>query len=85
MPPVWFERKKDKADFIGFAKPVAWQGWAVHLGTIFVFALLAQMLGRWAFVDGLKPLGLGVWLFAGVFLLLGLYFRAISYFSGKRG
>lgn len=84
MPPVWFEQKKEKSDFIGFAKPVAWQGWAVHLGTIFLFALLAQLAGRWAFVDGFKPLALGVWALGGMFMLLGLYFRAVSYFSGPK-
>lgn len=84
MPPVWFEQKKEKSGFVGLVKPVAWQGWAVHLGTIFLFALLAQMLGKWAFLDGFRPVGLGVWLFAGVFMLLGLYFRAVAYFSGPK-
>ena len=84
MPPVWFQKKREKSGFIGFVKPVAWQGWAVHVGMVFIFALLAQMLGKWAFMDGFKPLGLGVWLVGGVFILLGFYFRIVSSFSGPK-
>ena len=84
MPPVWFQQKKEKSGFIGFVKPVAWQGWVVHLLMVFVVAMLAQMLGRWALILGFKPLGQGIWLLTILFLVLGLYFRAVSYFSGPK-
>jgi len=84
MPPVWFEKKREKSGFIGFVKPVAWQGWVVHLAMVFLFALLAQLLGRWALVDGFRPLGMGIWYVAGMFILFGFYFRIVTSFSGTR-
>lgn len=84
MPPVWFEQRKEKSGFVGLVKPIAWQGWVVHLLMVFLVAMFAQMIGVWALLNDFQPLGAGVWLFAGAFLVLGVYFRAVSYLSGPR-
>lgn len=84
MPPVWFEHSKEKSGFVGFVKPVAWQGWVVHVAMVFAMAMLAQMFGTWALLNDFQPLGVGVWLLAGAFVVLGVYFKAVAYLSGPK-
>ncbi len=81
MAGPWFSNKRSSGERLGFVKPLTWQGWAVQLGTVFIFAILAQMIGAWIFT-GFRPLATGVWLAAAIFLLIGIYIRIVRRFSG---
>ncbi|MEZ5939231.1 MAG: hypothetical protein R3C52_13620 [Hyphomonadaceae bacterium] len=84
MAQAWFKTRRSDTGGTMFPKPLTWQGWAVNLGMVFVVAMLAQMIGRWALTMDFKPLGAGIWLIAGLFLVLGLYFRIVRIFSETR-
>lgn len=73
----WFKPRKSLADF---GRPANWKGWAALLVFVFLFALLAQMIGAWLF-SGLSPIGAGVWLFALMFILIGAFLKICNMFS----
>ena len=73
----WFRKRTSLLDF---GRPAKWQGWAALLVFIFLFALLMQMIGGWAF-GGMQPLAQGVWLLAFLFILIGGFLSLCNRFS----
>lgn len=76
----WFHKSENAKGFAFIAKPVRWQGWAVQFAMVFLFAMLMQGLARWG-MTGFAPLAAGVWLLAGVFIVLWAYFALVNRFS----
>lgn len=70
----WFKPRKSMLDF---GRPANWKGWASLLVFIFLFALVSQAIGAWAF-SGFTPLTAGVWLFALMFLLIGIFLKVCN-------
>ena len=46
MSQFWFKKRTSVTDF---GRPANWKGWAAVILFIFIFALIMQMIGAWAF------------------------------------
>lgn len=73
----WFKKRTSTLDI---GRPANWKGWVALILFVFLFALLAQMIGVWAFA-GLKPLVAGVWLIALMLVLVGVFVKICNHFS----
>jgi hypothetical protein len=73
----WFKPRKSIADI---GRPANWKGWATLLVFVFIVALFSQMIGAWIFA-GFKPLGMGVWLFAFLFIVIGVFLKICNRFT----
>tara|TARA_B100000678_G_scaffold116618_1_gene97777 strand:+ start:2076 stop:2333 length:258 start_codon:yes stop_codon:yes gene_type:complete len=67
----WFKKRTSALDF---GRPASWQGWVALLIAVFLVAILAQMLGKWA-IAGFQPLAMGIWVFALAFVVLGAFIK----------
>ena len=81
MSQFWFKKRTSVTDF---GRPANWKGWAAVILFIFIFALIMQMIGAWAF-GGFAPAVTGVWLFAMLFVLFGAFLKICNQFSPPAG
>ena len=77
MSQFWFKKRTSVTDF---GRPANWKGWTALLVFIFLFALLMQLIGAWAFA-GFSPAAQGIWLIALVFILFGAFLKICNQFS----
>jgi hypothetical protein len=80
LKEVWFKSSPSGRGLARVAKPLTWQGWTVQAGAFLFLLLLVQAVARWAAI-GFQPAGAGIWLAAGVFMLIGLYLKVVKHYS----
>lgn len=77
----WFKARRSKFDL---GRPANWKGWVVLISFVFLFVILIQLVATWV-MAGFYPAASGMWLFALLFVLIGIFIRICNQFSPDNG
>lgn len=77
----WFKARRSKFDY---GRPANWKGWIALISFVFLFVILIQLLASWA-MAGFYPVASGLWLFALLLVLIGIFIRLCNQFSPDVG